>query len=75
MDTTKITKYFGDSYQRCKNDENFFAIFYETFLASSEEVREKFKNTDFKVQTQLLKVSLPLIMLACGKKRARLRTS
>jgi len=39
-------------------------LFYETFLASSPKVKEKFANTDFERQKRLLHSSFYLILLA-----------
>ncbi len=55
---------FNDSLERCTARPDFLDHFYETFLASSDEVAEKFKNTDFKTQKKILKASLYLMMLA-----------
>ena len=51
---------FNDSYDRIlQTDQNnqFFDTFYQNFLATSTEVTEKFKNTDFKRQKMMLKKS------------------
>lgn len=53
---------FNDSFSRIMGDEDrrdrFFDLFYETFLSSSDEVREKFVTTDMDVQKRMLKTSL-----------------
>lgn len=36
---------FNDSLERCTAGQDFLDRFYETFLAPSTEVAEKFKNT------------------------------
>ena len=51
------------SYERCVEVEGFFADFYETFLARSTEVSEKFAETDFKTQNNLLKASLYMMVV------------
>ena len=55
-------KTFNDSYIRVMTnsiaDKTFFESFYEKFIQSSEEVAEKFKNTDLKEQERIIKVSL-----------------
>jgi hemoglobin-like flavoprotein len=62
---------FNDSLERCTARHDFLDRFYETFLASSKEVAEKFKHTDFKTQKMLLKASLYIMMLAAmGKPEA-----
>jgi len=58
-DPTPRARFLG-SLERCRRDEVFLSSFYERFLASSEEVREKFRRTDFKRQTQLLDRTLEL---------------
>jgi hypothetical protein len=49
---------FRASLKRCLEKPDFLLDFYGTFMASSEEVREKFRNTDFKKQTEVLSDSL-----------------
>jgi hemoglobin-like flavoprotein len=49
---------FHDSFERCMKDPRFFDLFYERFLASSPEVAGKFRNTDFKRQKHVLRMSL-----------------
>ncbi len=49
---------FRASLKRCLAKPEFLLDFYGIFMASSEEVREKFKNTDLKRQTQILADSL-----------------
>ena len=41
---------FHDGLTRCTGNPLFIERFYELFLSSSEAVREKFKDTDFKKQ-------------------------
>jgi hemoglobin-like flavoprotein len=54
---------FNDSFLRCQNSSGFLDRFYELFLASSKEVRDKFKNTDFQKQKMALKSSFYMMML------------
>lgn len=49
---------FLASFKRCLAKPDFLLNFYGIFMASSAEVREKFKNTDFKRQTGVLAESL-----------------
>jgi len=49
---------FRASLQRCLMRPGFLDAFYKAFIASSAEVREKFKNTDFKRQNLALADSL-----------------
>lgn len=57
---------FNSSYERCQRKPGFLERFYEIFLGSSQEVVEKFRNTDFARQTLVLKGSLYMLMLASG---------
>lgn len=52
---------FRASLNRCLSAPGFLTKFYELFMASSPEVRDKFRNTDFKVQTRVLADSLYLL--------------
>jgi hypothetical protein len=49
---------FRASLKRCLTAPDFLLDFYGLFMASSDEVREKFKDTDFKRQTRVLADSL-----------------
>jgi hypothetical protein len=49
---------FLASLKRCLAHPEFLLKFYGIFMASSGEVRERFKNTDFKRQTRMLADSL-----------------
>ncbi len=63
---------FNDSLERCTARHDFLDLFYQTFLACSQEVAEKFEHTDFDTQKRLLKASLYIMMLAAmGKPEAR----
>jgi hemoglobin-like flavoprotein len=55
-----------DSLGRCVKDPAFFDRFYELFMASSEEIRKKFENTDFDRQKKMLQDSLFLMLVAAG---------
>ena len=52
---------FLDSLNRCAADNGFISAFYKRFLNSSDEVRRKFRFTDFKKQEAMLLGSLRLI--------------
>ena len=58
-----ILKTFDDSLQRCNANPLFLDRFYETFLASSPDVREKFAHTDFVRQKRALRASLQTMAL------------
>ena len=52
---------FLASLKRCLAAPGFLDAFYERFLGSSEEVREKFRNTDMKRQARVLEDSLYVV--------------
>ena len=51
---------FLDSLNRCSQDDQFMAMFYRRFLATSPEVRKKFRDTEFSRQERVLLRSLQL---------------
>jgi hemoglobin-like flavoprotein len=53
---------FNDSLARCLRGDQFFQRFYELFLASSPEVREKFQATDFRKQRRMLQSSFYMLV-------------
>lgn len=55
---------FRASLNRCLAATGFLESFYESFVGSSEEVREKFKNTDMKRQIKMLEDSLYVLAVA-----------
>jgi hemoglobin-like flavoprotein len=57
-------KRFDESLRRCNAAPDFLDRFYETFLASSPKVKEKFAKTDFVRQKRALTASLHLMLLA-----------
>jgi hemoglobin-like flavoprotein len=61
MDTPEI-EVFNDSLARCLREDRFFERFYELFLASSEEVRDKFRGTDFRKQRRMLQTSFYMLV-------------
>jgi hemoglobin-like flavoprotein len=52
---------FLASLKRCLAAPGFLDSFYERFVGSSEEIREKFRNTDMKRQTRVLEDSLYVV--------------
>jgi hemoglobin-like flavoprotein len=54
---------FNDSFLRCQNKHGFIDRFYELFLASSEDIKAKFKNTDFNKQKMALRSSFYMMLL------------
>lgn len=61
MDKPEI-EVFNDSLARCLRGDLFFQRFYELFLASSPEVREKFRATDFRKQRRMLQTSFYMLV-------------
>ena len=55
---------FLASLKRCLATPVFLDDFYRIFLDSSEEVREKFRNTDFERQTRMVADSLYVLAVA-----------
>jgi len=55
---------FRASLNRCLASPDFLRRFYELFLESSDEVREKFRDTDFPKQTRVLADSLYMMAVA-----------
>ena len=60
----EITKTFEESLNRCFKDPHFLDRFYDTFLASSPKVAEKFAKTDFVRQKRALKDSFYMMVRA-----------
>ena len=60
----KVYRVFTESYIQCTSNPNFVDKFYDNFMASSEDVRVKFINTDFVKQKKLLLASLSYMILA-----------
>ena len=63
MDSERLEAYVG-SLTRCLGIPAFLDRFYEIFLASSPEVAEKFKDTNFARQKVALGQSLYLMVMA-----------
>jgi hemoglobin-like flavoprotein len=59
---------FRASLGRCLAAPDFLLDFYGRFMASSDEVREKFENTDFTLQTRVLADSLWAMAVAAQGK-------
>lgn len=51
---------FLQSLDRCSTREQFIPAFYERFLATSDDVRDRFQDTNFEQQNQMLLRSLKL---------------
>ena len=68
MSHTDITAQFNKSFERCVNDPYFLDNFYEIFLASSDEVKVIFKDTDIETQKVMLITSMAYMTDAYDKK-------
>jgi len=62
----KTLKTFEESLARCNTNPRFLDRFYETFLASSFKVHDKFAHTDFVRQKRALRASLHLMLLVAS---------
>lgn len=56
--TPEQVERFRTSLKRCLAAPGFLAAFYDLFVASSDDVRERFRNTDMERQTRMLADSL-----------------
>ncbi len=65
MDERTI-KTFEESLTRCNANPKFLDRFYDTFLASSPKVHDKFAHTDFVRQKRALRASLHLMLLVAS---------
>jgi hemoglobin-like flavoprotein len=63
---------YHDSFERCLAIPGFFNRFYELFLDSSPAIQEKFKNTDFRKQIQMVKKSLYRLTMATTQSKESL---
>jgi truncated hemoglobin YjbI len=57
-------EHFNESFTRCTSDPRFLERFSALFLASSDEVRHKFTQTDLPKQRRMVQASLHMMMLA-----------
>jgi len=60
MDEPTPKTLFLQSVNRCLASEAFIPTFYERFLNASEEIKEKFRFTDFEKQNKMLARSLEI---------------
>ncbi len=60
MDNLKAKDQFLQSLERCEEDESFIPSFYKRFLSTSDEIKDKFRHTDFEKQNKMLIRSLKL---------------
>ena len=55
---------FTESLSRCTKDPKFMDVFYQKFIAESQEVKDHFKNTDMDRQKKMLLHSLANMVIA-----------
>lgn len=55
---------FNESLDRCIERQEFLTHFYETLLASSDEIAKKFETTEFEKQKAALKTALYVLLFA-----------
>lgn len=60
----QLVELFLASLKRCLAMPGFMESFYRSFVSSSEEVREKFRNTDLQRQARMLSDSLYVLAVA-----------
>jgi hemoglobin-like flavoprotein len=60
----QLVESFLASLKRCLGMPGFMESFYRSFVTSSEEVREKFRNTDIQRQARMLSDSLYVLAVA-----------
>lgn len=65
---------FLDSFESCMKDDRFLRVFYDKFLASSEEIPPLFAKTDFALQRRSLRASLYVMVAASARREAELTT-
>ena len=65
---------FLHSFESCIQDDRFIRVFYEIFLASSEEIPPLFAKTDFGLQRRSLRASLYVMVAASARNQAELST-
>jgi|KBSSwiStaDraftv2_1062776.scaffolds.fasta_scaffold00017_47 hemoglobin-like flavoprotein len=63
---------FLDSFESCIENDRFIRVFYDTFLASSAEVRAMFAQTDFTAQRRALRASLYVMVAASARRQTEL---
>lgn len=68
MDEPILRSLFLQSVNRCLDCEEFLPAFYERFLGASDEIRSKFRFTDFNRQHRMLRRSLELCAGALSNK-------
>jgi hemoglobin-like flavoprotein len=61
---------FNNSLERCQTNPQFLSQFYQKFIISNTEIREKFSNTDMEQQKMMLHASIYMIMLATQKNKS-----
>jgi hemoglobin-like flavoprotein len=64
----EFVEVFRASLGRCLSAPNFLHAFYDLFISSSAEVREKFKDTEFARQTRVLSDSLYIMAVVAESK-------
>jgi hemoglobin-like flavoprotein len=60
----RLVESFLASLKRCLAAPGFMETFYQRFVSASEEVREKFRNTDLQRQARMLSDSLYVLAVA-----------
>ena len=69
LDQNQIAR-FDSSLARCLSDQTFLTRFYDLFVASSPDIAEKFRDTDFQRQRRAMGASLYVLVLALERGEA-----
>jgi len=68
IDFESVKKSYGRCMVTRQTKDAFFRTFYDKFLKSNSEIREKFKNTQFEKQITMLKNAISMAILYAEKK-------
>ena len=60
---------FHASLKRCESSEGFYHRFSKIFMETAEEVRDRFRNTDFERQVRMLRASITMAALVSQDNR------
>ncbi len=60
---SNIINQVRESYERCQKDDKFFDIFYRILLSKSNDIKDRFTNTDWIRQHNLIKLAIKSAIL------------
>lgn len=64
MENNELHELFNDSLERCQSDPQFLDRFYDTFMAKSPEIKDKFSAGNMDHQKSILGRTLPYMLVA-----------